>query len=200
MAIITRSWRAVVNWFENGDLLPLIILVSVPHYGHVLAAYDWGPVAAVIGALVDLGHYRTIKAYLNGKGGFWMVVLTAFSLGFHWAFYLTGGAAWYAALFFAAAVPVVIFALSFISKAERLATKAARQAPPAVVSDAPVARLDASPAAPRLPAGSDGASNAATDAALTPAARYAAEHGVSLRTAQRHLKQARDNAPATAAD
>lgn len=186
-------WRAVVNWFENGDLLPLIILVSVPHYGHVLAAYDWGPVAAVIGALVDLGHYRTIKAYLNGKGGFWMSVLTVFSLGFHWAFYLTGGASWYAALFFASAVPVVIFALSFISKSERLATKAARQAAPAVVSDAPLDAIGAPPDAPQLPA-------APVDASETPAERYARERGVSLRTAQRHLKRERDNATTSAAD
>lgn len=183
-----KLWRGIVNWFENGDLLPLIIAVSVPHYGHVLAAYDFWPVAAVIGALVDLGHYRTIKAALNGKGWFWMIVMTVFSLGFHFAFYSAGGAAWWAALFFAAAVPVVIFALSFIAKAERLAEKAARgvaSGKPAVtvVNDA---LPSGTPDTPLLPGGKP----------ETAAERYARENGVSVRTAYRRLAEtAKADAP-----
>lgn len=179
---MTKLWRGLVNWFENGDLLPLIIIVSVPHYGHVLANYDFWPVAAVIGALVDLGHYRTIKAFLAGKGGAWMVVMTVFSLGFHWSFYVTGGAGLWAGLFFAAAVPVVIFALSFIAKSERLAEKAARGVAPAVKvvtpDDTPKLTSD-TPPVPQLTAG----------APLSRVDQYAAENGVSRRTAYRHLKR-----------
>jgi len=110
---------------ENGDLIPLIIAVSVPHYAQVLAQYDFALVAAALGFLIDIGHYRTIKVFLKGKGAGWMIVLTMFSFGFHTAFYALGGAGLWA-MVIGAAVPAVIFALSFISRAERLDVKAAR--------------------------------------------------------------------------
>lgn len=122
-----RLWTKLVNWFENGDLMPPIILVSVPHYAHVLSGYDWWPVAAVVGFLVDISHYRTIKSYLKDHGKFWMIILTVMSFGFHFGFYFMGGAG-LASIFFAAAVPIVIFALSFISKNERLGEKARKEA------------------------------------------------------------------------
>ena len=180
---MTKLWRGLVNWFENGDLLPLIIIVSVPHYGHVLASYDYWPVAAVIGALVDLGHYRTIKAFLAGKGGAWMVVMTVFSLGFHWSFYVTGGAGLWAGLFFAAAVPVVIFALSFIAKSERLSEKAARGVAPSV-------KVVTTDDTPKLTGGTPDAPQLTAGAPLSRVDQYAADNGVSKRTAYRHLKKA----------
>ena len=122
-----------VNWFESGELAPLIILVSVPHYAQVLARYDFGPVAAVLGFLLDLSHYRTIKAYQNGRGALWMVVLTVFSFGFHFAFYWLGGGGWWS-LFLGAAVPVVIFALSYLSFTERWGQKARKSAESLTVS------------------------------------------------------------------
>lgn len=122
-----KLFAAFVNWFESGELAPLIILVSVPHYAQVLAKYDFWPVAAVLGFLLDLAHYRTIKAYQNGRGALWMVVLTAFSFGFHAAFYVLGGAGWWA-VFLGAAVPVVIFALSYLSYTERWGQKARKAA------------------------------------------------------------------------
>jgi hypothetical protein len=122
-----RILNAFINWFENGELAPFIILISVPHYAAVLSKFDWGPVGAVLGFLIDLVHYRTIRAFQRGYGKTWMMVLTSFSFGFHFAFYWIGGAGW-AALFFGAAVPVVIFALSFLSYAERWSQKAAKAA------------------------------------------------------------------------
>ena len=122
-----RLTAAFVNWFESGELAPFIILISVPHYAGVLARFDWWPVAAVLGFLLDLSHYRTIKAFQNGLGATWMIVLTAFSFGFHFAFYWLGGAGW-ASVFFGASVPVVIFALSFLSYAEKWGLKARKAA------------------------------------------------------------------------
>jgi hypothetical protein len=51
-----------VNWFERGDLVPLMILVSAVHYASVLQGKDALPVAVAIGLLVDLGHYRTVRS------------------------------------------------------------------------------------------------------------------------------------------
>lgn len=123
-----KLFSTFVNWFENGELAPLIILVSVPHYATVLARFDWWPVASVLGFLLDLSHYRTIKAYQNGRGALWMIVLTAFSFGFHCAFYVAGGAVWWTSVFFGAAVPVVIFALSYLSFQEKWGQKARKAA------------------------------------------------------------------------
>ena len=129
-----------VDWFENGELTPFVILISIPHYAMVLARFDWWPVAAVLGFLLDMGHYRTIRAYLRGKGAFWMIVLSLFSYGFHFAFYFEGGAG-LASLFFGGAVPIVIFALSFLGYAERWSEKARRAAEetPVVSGKAPAA-------------------------------------------------------------
>jgi len=124
---MNRLWNKLVNWFENGDLIPMLILISVPHYAQVLASYDWAIVGSVLGFLIDMGHYRTIKVFLNGKGAVWMIVLTLFSLGFHTAFYSLGGAGWWS-LPIGSAVPAVIFALASINKAERLDKKAAASA------------------------------------------------------------------------
>lgn len=118
--------KRFVNWVENGDLIPAIIAVSVPHYASVLARYDFWPVASIIGFLVDIGHYRTIKIALRGKGWGWMIVLTAFSVSFHVAFYELGGAGW-SSLFLGAAPPAVIFALAYITRAEKLDSKIVRE-------------------------------------------------------------------------
>ena len=118
-------WNTLVNWLENGDIIPPLIAVSVFHYIYVLAEYEWWPIAAIISFLTDLGHYRTIKSYLKKKGWLWMVILTVISFGFHVAFYALGGAggwAWPLGL----VVPVLIFALSNLSHSERWGTKVKR--------------------------------------------------------------------------
>lgn len=119
-------FQRFVNWIENGDMVPLVIAVSVPHYAHVLAQFEFMPVAAVIGFLVDVGHYRTIKLYLNTGAAGWMIVLTLFSAGFHMAFYAIGGAGLFSFLLGAAPV-AVIFALAYITRKEKLDTKLGRE-------------------------------------------------------------------------
>lgn len=114
--------NSIANFIENGDLIPVLIAVSVPHYATVLAQYDFWVVAAIIGFLVDIGHYRTIKTFLKGNGYGWMIVLSVFSLGFHVAFYALGNAGWWS-LVLGCAPPAVIFSLAYISKKEGLDKK-----------------------------------------------------------------------------
>lgn len=63
-----RIWRALVSWFEYGDLVPLIVIVSAVHYAVILRSYDWYPVAVAIGLMVDLGHFRTVRAAVRYNG------------------------------------------------------------------------------------------------------------------------------------
>jgi hypothetical protein len=174
--------KRLTNWIENGDLIPALILVSVPHYATVLSHYDFALVAAAIGLLVDISHYRTIKLYMNSKGAAWMIVLTAFSVGFHIAFYsLAGAGIW--SLVLGATPPAVIFSLAFISRAERLGVKSARQV---ATSDATVTRQETTPA-----------TVIEKDAFLTlwsanghkSVAGLARQHGVNPRTAQRWIEK-----------
>lgn len=123
--MLAGLWAKIINWFENGDLLPAVVLVTVPHYAKVLGEYDTWLAAAALGFLIDLGHYRTIKLYLrSGAGIVWVSLLTVISYVFHLAFYVFGGAGWWSP-FFALAVPVVMLALAWISRRENLDKRAA---------------------------------------------------------------------------
>ena len=127
MMQIQEYWSKIVNWLENGDLVPWLIIVSVPHYVNVLASFEHAVVAAVLGFLVDLGHYRTIKSYLLGKGWLWMVVLTFVSFGFHVGFYAVNDAGFWAWIL-GPVVPIIIFALANLAHKERWGAKAQRAA------------------------------------------------------------------------
>lgn len=63
-----RFWKSLVHWFEYGDLVPLIVIVSAVHYAIILRSYDWYPVAVAIGLMVDLGHFRTVRAAVRYTG------------------------------------------------------------------------------------------------------------------------------------
>lgn len=124
--MIRKQWNRLVNWLENGDLVPLVIIVSIPHYINVLAEWEWWYVASALGVLVDLGHYRTIKAFLKKGGWFWMWALTFVSLGFHIGFYSFAGAGdWAWALGFVP--PILLFALAYLSYNERWGDKTKRE-------------------------------------------------------------------------
>lgn len=65
-----RLWHAVLEWFEYGDLVPFIVIVSAVHFSTILTGHDVAPVAVMIGILVDLGTYRWVRAatrYQVGK-------------------------------------------------------------------------------------------------------------------------------------
>jgi len=122
--LLKKLYSGIVEWAERGDLVPLLILVAIPHYISVMAAFEWWPVAVAMGILTDLGHYRTILVYLRSSIGraaalFWMTVLTLISYAFHVGFYVLGGGIpqpWPWVI--GSVPPVLIFAMAYISKRE----------------------------------------------------------------------------------
>ncbi len=116
---MTRAWRAAVAWFETGDLVPLLVLVSAVHYAAVLAGKDYWMVAVAIGLLVDLGHYRTIRAAVKYRNGTlrqsalrWAIAvsMTAVSLNYHQRYYSD----WW----LSAPLPLLIAALAWLQQVE----------------------------------------------------------------------------------
>jgi hypothetical protein len=117
-SFISRIWSGLVNWFETGDLVPLLVIVSAVHYAYVLATKDFWPVAIAIGILVDLGHYRTVRTAVRYKGYFWQAVfrwtiaagMTALSLNYHQRYYMD----WW----LSAPLPLLIAALAWLKQTE----------------------------------------------------------------------------------
>jgi len=116
---MTTIWRHVVNWFENGDLVPLLIVVSAWHYIAILAGRDPWPVAIAIGLLVDLGHYRTVRAAVRYRGrpsqsaARWAVAaaMTVVALAYHLRYYEFD---WW----LAAPIPALIATLAWLSRVD----------------------------------------------------------------------------------
>ena len=126
-------WNHLLNWLENGDLVPWVILVSIPHYFDVLKEFDYWYASLAFAILVDLGHYRTIKLFVRRKairGGtfWWMTALTIVSLGFHIAFYVISGAKTIYAVMLGLVVPILIFALAYLSGREGWGATAKKEA------------------------------------------------------------------------
>lgn len=65
---LSNGWKALIFWFEYGDLVPLIVIVSSIHYSQILSEHDPFIVATAIGLMVDLGHYRTVRAAVRYNG------------------------------------------------------------------------------------------------------------------------------------
>lgn len=121
-----KIYHKFLDYIENGDILLPVILIAVVHYAYALSYYDFFPVAAAIGFLVDIGHYRTVKLYFEGKNPFWAIVLTIWSFFMHWYYYHKAGAEIWAVAF-AATIPLVIFALGWITKTQKLDEKLRRE-------------------------------------------------------------------------
>lgn len=116
------SWSYLVHWFEYGDLVPLLVLISAVHYAAVLAGKDSWPVAIAIGLLVDLGHFRTVRAAVRYSGDDrwqgatrWLIAagMTALSLNYHQRYY----ADWW----LSAPLPLLIAALAWLQKVDQRA-------------------------------------------------------------------------------
>ena len=115
---MTKLWRAAVDWFENADLVPLLVLVSAVHYAAVLSGKDYWMVAVCIGLLVDLGHYRTVRSAVRYNGGWgnkltrWAIALgmTVISLNYHQRYYED----WW----LSAPLPLLIAALAWLQQVE----------------------------------------------------------------------------------
>lgn len=122
---LTNLWKTALSWIESGDLIFPMVVVSVAHYVGVLSGRDIVLVAAAIGLLVDIGHYRLIKSALKYGGGWWgaAAVMTAIAFGYHFAFYSLAGAWVVEAVLLAIPIPFLIIALAALSVRERWAQK-----------------------------------------------------------------------------
>lgn len=125
-----KIWQYVVNWFEYGDLVPLLVLVSAVHYAAVLQDKDQPVVAVAIGLLVDLGHFRTIRAAVRYSGeskrqafARWLIAagMTALSLNYHQRYY----ADWW----LSAPLPLLIAALAWLQRVDQRAGSKPRAEP-----------------------------------------------------------------------
>lgn len=131
-----RLWSFALDWFEHGDLVPLLIVVSAAHYSAVLAGKDNIVVAVLIGVLVDLGHYRWVRAAARYDGnkipqyvirwGF-TILLTGLSLLYHQRYYQD----WLLSI----PIPLLIASLAWLTKvdARQGASAKTKQVPPEYV-------------------------------------------------------------------
>lgn len=132
--------NAAINWLEHGDLVLVMVIVSAVHYAVVLNGRDHWFVAVIIGLLVDLGHYRWVRAaarYDGGKTGqivtrwTFAIVMTAISFAYHWRYY--GGDIW-----LAAPIPLLIASLAWLAKVDpQSTTRKAKQPDTETVTDTP---------------------------------------------------------------
>lgn len=129
---ITATCRAVLNWLEHGDLVPLIILVSAWHYSVILSEHDHVIAAVSIGTLVDLGHYRWTKAAVRYPGDNWkekygrwamVLIMSAIALNYQQRFYND----WWLSI----PMPLLIASLAWLnqkdSKSQQKPAKSERQ-------------------------------------------------------------------------
>jgi len=88
-------WHKLSNFFENGDLTPFAVAISIAHYGPVLAAHGENVLIAwLVGTVVDLIHFRTVRRLFQVRGrnritGHAMIAVltTLMALGYHLRFY-----------------------------------------------------------------------------------------------------------------
>jgi hypothetical protein len=160
----------VVRWFESGDLVPLLIVVSAVHYAAVLKGKDQWLVAIAIGLLVDLGHYRWVRAAARYDGGrvsqivtrwTFALVMTGVSLAYHLRYYDND-------LWLAAPIPLLIASLAWLAKVD------GRRVPQTVT-----------PSVTQLPK--------LTETDKVSVKKLALEDGVSERTIYRRLAAERKN-------
>lgn len=139
----SELWTSLTTWLEAGDLVPLMVAVSFWHYYIVLSNKgDPAIIAASVGALVDLGHFRTVRIASRSprrslslttfviRWGI-AVLMTAVSYSYHHRFY-DGD------ILLALPMPLLIAVLAYFDNdRERRAAQAARRAQATDASDAP---------------------------------------------------------------
>jgi uncharacterized membrane protein (UPF0136 family) len=105
------TWGLIVWIFEKSDIVPLLVIVSTFHYAGALSGKDPAPIAVVLGVLVDVGHYRSVKSAMKNQGKerfAVMTVLTAMTGYYHWL--------WYKDFLLAISLPTLIICLALLSK------------------------------------------------------------------------------------
>jgi hypothetical protein len=88
---IGRFWHRIATFFEQGDLVPFAVIISIYHYYKALApAGDPVWVAIPVALFVDLLHFRTIRRACTdrGRAAIWIAVgTTVMALAYHFIFY-----------------------------------------------------------------------------------------------------------------
>lgn len=84
-------FQKMLDWFENGDLVPLAVVISVAHYGPVLMAHGehWA-VAWAVGVMIDLLHFRSVRYAFSSRAwvaGLVAVATSVMAVGYHLRFY-----------------------------------------------------------------------------------------------------------------
>lgn len=134
---VSSIWHAAVNWFEHGDLVPLIVIVSAVHYSSMLQAHDVFLVATAIGLMVDLGHYRTVRAAVRYNGRQtrtqalrWVVAafMTSVSIAYQQRFY---GDLW-----LSLPLPLLIVSLAWLQETDKSLGRKPKRSD--IVSETPV--------------------------------------------------------------
>lgn len=132
MKRLSAAFRFVVDYFEHGDLVPFIVVVSAIHYSAILREHDHLIAAVSIGTLVDLGHYRWTKAAVKYSGengweraGRWVMVLvmSAIALNYQQRFYND----WWLSV----PMPLLIASLAWLNQKESKGKSAISQQKPA---------------------------------------------------------------------
>jgi len=123
-AQIAHLYKSAVHYFETGDLIPFLVVVSVFHFVGALGKYDIAPVALAVGIGVDVGMYRVVKAALKFGGAWWLaaVAISIMSYGYHVEYYAAAQNAWLLAL----PLPALIVLLAALSHRENYGAKLAR--------------------------------------------------------------------------
>ena len=86
-----KLWQRISSFFENGDLVPFAVIVSIFHYGPVLvAAGENAIVAYIIGTMTDLIHFRSVRRFFDAPG--WVagtigIATSGMALMYHMRFY-----------------------------------------------------------------------------------------------------------------
>src|SRR5688500_11949807 len=100
---IGKLWHRIATFFEQGDLTPFAVVISIAHYGPVLQAHgeNW-LVAWLVGATIDLLHFRSVRRLFQVSGRYAIIghaliaiVTTLMAVGYHLRFY---GGDWLLAL------------------------------------------------------------------------------------------------------
>ena len=178
MKRLTDRWKALVEWFEYGDLLPLLIVVSAVHYTAILVNYDVWAVANAIGLLVDLGHYRWVRAAARYNGDnqrqaalrwLFALIMTVVSLAYHQRFYQD----WWLSI----PLPLLIASLAWLAKVD--ATVGKRKQPAKIAT--PVRKFAKEP---RRPAKRHGPKSQKTRKPATPPPLYSCDCGWTSQVAE----------------
>lgn len=88
-------WHKLANFFEHGDLTPFAVIISIAHYGPVLAAHGENTLVAwMVGTIIDLIHFRTVRRLFQVQGtrrimghGAIALMTTAIATMYHLRFY-----------------------------------------------------------------------------------------------------------------